>query len=207
MADLVYLNLWLNNFSESNMLQHWGSALAEFPVSATSPGVRSLAVYPLLWSETPVLQQSFQEGADVEHVTGLAAEWLHADCAYEAEMNWDLWLRASPEAPGKRRQVPSPVSLVCFGKEFADEGEEGRCDLQVNFGLDFAFVPDPDELTHLQDSPEMEMARQRTQENIQQLLGFVRRLERRLPVAKKLLWSESGENLAEKILAGWGQER
>ncbi len=116
-------------------------------------------------------------------------------------------MQTSPEAPGKRRQVPSPVSLVCFGKEFADEGEEGRCDLQVNFGLDFAFVPDPDELTHLQDSPEMEMARQRTQENIQQLLGFVRRLERRLPVAKKLLWSESGENLAEKILAGWEQER
>ncbi len=188
------------------MLQHWGSALEEFPVSATSPGVRSLTIYPLRWSETPVLQQSFQEGADVEHVTGLAAEWLHADCAYEAEMNWDLWLQASPEIPGKRRQVPSPVSLVCFGKEFADEGEEGRCDLQVNFGLDFAFVPDLDELTRLQDSPEMEMVRQRTQENIQQLLSFVHRLERKLPVAKKLLWSESGENLAEKILSGWEQE-
>ena len=38
------------------------------------------------------------------------------------------------------------------------------------------------------------------------LEGFVRRLERRLSVAKKLLWSESGENLAEKILAGWEQE-
>ena len=206
MADLVYLDLWINNFTESNMLQHWGSALVEFPVSATSPGVRSLAIYPLRWSETPVLQQCVLEGADVEHVTGLAAEWLHADCAYEVEMNWDLWLQASPEAPGKRRQVPSPVSLVCFGKEFEDEGEERRCDLQVNFGLDYAFVPNPDELAHLQDISEMEMVRQRAQENIQQLLGFVRRLERKLPVAKKLLWSESGENLAEKILAGREQE-
>ena len=206
MAELVYLDLWINNFSESNMLQHWGSVLAEFPVSATSPGVWSLAIYPIYWSETPVLQHSFQEGADVEHVAGLAGEWLHADCAYEVEMNWDLWLQTSAEAPGKRRQVPSPVSLVCFGKEFEDGGEEGRCDLQVNFGLDYAFVPVPDELTHLQGSPEMEIVRQRTQENIQQLLGFVRRLERKLPVAKKLLWSESGENLAEKILAGREQE-
>ena len=206
MADLVYLDLWIDNFSESNMLQHWASVLAEFPVSATSPGVRSLAIYPFRRSETPVLQQSFQEGADVEHVAGLAAEWLHADCAYEAEMNWDLWLQTSPEAPGKRRQVPSPVSLVCFGREFEDESEEGRCDLQINFGLDFAFVPDPDELEHLQDSSVMEIVRQRTQENIQQLLGFVRRLKEKLPVAKKLLWSESGENLAEKILAGREQE-
>ncbi len=206
MADLVYLNLWLNNFSESNMLQHWGSALAEFPVSATLPGVRSLAIYPIRWSETPVLQQSFLEGADVGHVAGLAAEWLHADCAYEVEMNWDLWLQASPEEPGKRRQVPAPVSLTCFGREFEDEGEEGRCDLQVNFGLDYAFIPDPNELAQARTTPELEMIQRRTQENIQQLVGFVHRLERKLPVAKKLLWSESGENLAEKILAGWEQE-
>ena len=210
MADLVYLNLWLNNFSESTMLQHWGSALAEFPVSATSPGVRSLAVYPFRWSETPILEQSFQEGADVDHVVGLTGEWLHADCAYQAQMNWDLWLQASSEAIAGKRQVPAPVSVVCFGQEFEDQGEEGRCDLQVNFGLDFAFVPEQDELTGTKAGPEMpsamELVKRRTQENIQLLLSFVRRLERKLPVAKKLLWSESEENLAEKILSGWEQK-
>ena len=206
MADLVYLNLWLNNFSESNMLQHWGSALAEFPVSATSPGIRSLAIYPFCWSETPILQQSFQEGADLDHVAGLAGEWLHADCAYEAQMNWDLWLLAAPETPGKRRQVPAPVSVVCFGQEFEDKTEEGRCDLQINFGQDYAFIPDPDKLAQARTSPEMELMQRRTQENIHLLLSFVRRLEGSLPVAKKLLWSESGANLAEKILSGWGQE-
>ncbi len=67
-------------------------------------------------------------------------------------------------------------------------------------------MPNPDELAQARTSPELELMQCRTQENIQQLVDFVRRLERRLPVVKKLLWSESGENLAEKILAGWEQE-
>jgi hypothetical protein len=37
------------------------------------------------------------------------------------------------------------------------------------------------------------------QENIRKLLGFVHELDKRLPVQRKTLWTESGENFAEMI--------
>ena len=41
--------------------------------------------------------------------------------------------------------------------------------------------------------------RQRLQENLRKLLDFVHQLENRLPVEKRLLWTESGEDFAEMI--------
>jgi len=56
------------------MLATWAKALAVFPVSTLAPGIRELAVYPFEWGETPVLEQSFQEGAVLEEVVPMAAE-------------------------------------------------------------------------------------------------------------------------------------
>jgi hypothetical protein len=41
--------------------------------------------------------------------------------------------------------------------------------------------------------------RERLQENIRKLLGFVHELDKRLPVQRKTLWTESGENFAAMI--------
>ena len=87
MADRVYLSLWLDEFSAVGMLPVWAKALAEFPVSSLSPGIRELAVYPFHWGETPVLEQSFQEGAGVGEAVALAAEFLHEDYAYGGRLN------------------------------------------------------------------------------------------------------------------------
>ena len=46
--------------------------------------------------------------------------------------------------------------------------------------------------------------RQRLQENLVKLLEFVQQLEKRMPVEKRLLWTESGENLAEMIRKSLG---
>src|SRR5688572_12723548 len=64
MADPVYLGLWVRGFSEQSMLGAWAVALAEFPVSSLAPGIREMTVYPFQWGEAPVLEWSFQDGAE-----------------------------------------------------------------------------------------------------------------------------------------------
>jgi hypothetical protein len=41
-------------------------------------------------------------------------------------------------------------------------------------------------------------------ENIAQLLGYIRKLEKSLPIDRRLLWSSSGEDLAGRIRATYG---
>ena len=204
MADLLYLSLWLRDYNESNMLQHWKRVIETFPVYAASPGVRSVTIYPLHWGEMPVFERSFGEGAEAGELVTLAAEFLHEDCAYEAEMNWDLWFPADTATPEGWSRAPAAVSVACLGPAFDREGADGRADIQVNFGLDTPFLPpDEDALPELGPDFDPDLPDRRIQENLQQLVAFVHQLDQTMPIVKRSLWCESGENLAEKILAVW----
>ena len=206
MADLVYLSLWLRDFSESNMLQHWRRVIEAFPVSATSPGIRVVTIYPFHWGETPVFERSFGEGIEAGEIVNLAAEFLHEDYAYEVEMNWDLWFPGSSASSGGWNRTPAAVSVACLGPAFDREGSDDRADIQVNFGLDTPFLPaEQDALPELGPDFDPDLPDRRTRENLQQLVEFVHRLDQILPIAKRSLWCESGENLAEKILAVWNE--
>jgi len=200
MGDLIYLSLWLRDFRTETMLRYWKSALEQFPCSPERSGVRSMTIYPLDWGQTPLLEQAFSPGVDAESVVRLAQEFLHADCAYEAQMNWDLWVPASDSSKSGWQKAPAVVSVACVGSGFDPEAPENRGDIQINFGLDTPFLPPEPE-----NGPAVRpIAPPRpVQENIQQLLEYVHRLENRLPLLKKLLWCESGENLAEKIQSVW----
>ena len=204
MADLLYLSLWLRDYHVGNMLGHWKTLIEAFPVSAVYPGIRSLAIHPFDWAEAPAFERNFEAGTEAGDVIHLAAEFQYADYAYEAELHWDLWLPdSSPESEGWRRS-PSVCSITCMGPDFESEGSRDRAALQVNFGLDTPFLPsEEDELPSLDPNYDPEMADLRTQANLRQLISFVHQLDQRLPVLKRLLWCESGENLAEKILAAW----
>jgi hypothetical protein len=63
------------------------------------------------------------------------------------------------------------------------------CALEVEFGIDANFLPQPG----LPDSPHM------VESNIKSLLKLVHDLDDALPVETRRLWSESGENFAEKL--------
>lgn len=223
MADHVYLSLWLRDYNEINMLQAWKRVIEAFPFSAGGPAIRSLAIYPFNWSETPVFERSFGEGISAEDVIDLAAEFLHDDYAYEVEVYWDLWLpdptaevteEMEPEAlddsfpeqePGWRL-TPMTVSLACTGPKFnSDDVPEDRADIEINFGLDAPFLPfqlEEDEFPEY----DPDVADIRARQNLQQLIEFVHRLDEILPVERRLLWCESGENLAEKILDAWNEQ-
>jgi hypothetical protein len=70
-----------------------------------------------------------------------------------------------------------------------DEDAALGCALEIEFGIDANFLPQPD----LPDSPHM------IESNIKSLLKLVHDLDDALPVETRRLWSESGENFAEKL--------
>lgn len=242
MADLVYLSLWLRDFSEANMLDYWKQVVEAFPSSERFRGVRTLIVHPLNWQEAVVLEQGFDDGATGEVVASIAAEILHDDYAYEAEMKWDLWfpddvrtaIRDVPDADSEEefegndnvipingksqddgwRKEPVTVSISCLGPAFEIEESGDRPNILICLGLDTPFLPPEDVLVIDQDTDDLEvgddfedvdleLADVRGRENLQQLIALVHRLDESLPITKRLLWCESGENLAEKILDSW----
>jgi hypothetical protein len=186
MADTVYLSLWLQRFDAQTMLDHFEKLLERFPYSRLRPGL-VLRVYALEFAEPPALEQRFEGQPDVRQVTAAAREFLHADCAYQVETHWDLW-----QHDREWKLAPSPVILQCFGSEFpADDGEH----LLLDLGPDSLFLPES-------EAPASFRA---VQSNIRSVLHLATDIEEALPVERRRLWSESGENLAEQLAEVLGE--
>jgi hypothetical protein len=214
MADRVYLSLWMDEFSTERMLSLWAVALAEFPVSSILPGIRELTAYPFHWGEAPALKQSFQEGVSVADALALATEFLHDDYAYEVDLNWDVWVPREAGRLDQWEKVALPVSVACLGPEFdapeldapglEAEDTQDRPHLLLDLGLDSLFLPEDVSRDVLEEALEG-IAETCFRENIAQLLNYVQRLEKSLPVARRVLWESSGEDLAARIRLTYGQ--
>jgi hypothetical protein len=205
MPDLLYLNLWLQNFEEQNMLAYWRRAIEEFPSSPQAPGVRALAVYPLDWNQTATMEDHFLDGGSAEETVHLAQEFLHPDCAYEARMSWDLWLPKSEDPSDGWERKLQGVSIICLGSQFGRDGAEESGHMEINFGPEANFLPP--EIWDLDPEEKLEvMAGRQLLENIDKLLNYARLLEQGLPVARRRLWSESGNDLPNQILSLWKME-
>ena len=217
MPDSVYLSLWLRDFSEPSMLAAWAVALAEFPVSSLAPNIRKVSVYPFNWGEAPVMEQAFDDPGEAEppelpssavhamevaQVAAIAAEFLHEDYAYEAELNWDVWCGWEGTALDQWERRPMPVTISCLGPAFEREDGQESGNLLINFGPESVLFPDENPAA---DSEELleGVAGSCYRDNIEQMLAYVHRIEARLPVTRRLLWSASGEDLAERIRAAW----
>lgn len=187
------------------MLAHWRRAIEDFPCSSQAPGVRAFAIYPLDWNQTATMEDHFPDGGSAEETFQIAQEFLHSDCAYEARMSWDLLLPKSEDPSDGWERKLQGVSIVCLGTEFGREGEEDSGHLEINFGPDTNFLPpeiwdlDPEEKQEAMASPQLF-------ENIDQLVSYARLLEKSLPVSRRRLWSESGNDLPNEILSIWEME-
>jgi hypothetical protein len=180
MADQLYLSYWLAGFTEQNMLRYYEILLRKFPFSRLRPRAL-LRVQAVDRTEPPLLEELLPVPVDPERVLGLAREFQHADCAYLLETAWDLW-----RFEGEWKLRPAPLTLSCFGPAFPSEmGEQ----LLIEFGLDTQFLP------QAELSPNLAPVRH----NIRALLHLVEDLDASLPAARRLLWSESGENFAERL--------
>jgi hypothetical protein len=233
MADLVYLSIWLQDFNPENMLEHWRRAMEAFPVSEIAPGVslsiypfdwsetpvleRSFGVETdaeeLAQLSSEFLHDDYAYEAEMRWDLWLPANGEAASGGPDGgrmqeeldeggedlgEEDKDVELAGDTQW----RRAPSAVALACLGPGFAPEESEDRAHIRICFGIDAPFLPMDEEDAEASgiDTDEADV---RGRENLQQLVEFVHRLDEILPVSRRLLWCESGENLAQKIMNAW----
>ena len=100
----------------------------------------------------------------------------------------------SPDDPWKLR--PHTVRILGFGPSFDMAGFEQNGHLLVDFGLDTPWI-----LETLGDQPLDFAAQLHIQQNVEKLLAFTLLVEKNCGISSRLLWTESGEPLAEKLIA------
>jgi hypothetical protein len=98
---------------------------------------------------------------------------------------------------------PSTVRILGFGPKFDDAGFDQNGHIRVDFGLDTPWVMDDtlDDEDLLEDEDLKALAQKRIQQNIEMLLAFTLSVEKHCGISSRLLWTESGEPLAEKLIA------
>ena len=191
MGDSLYLSLWFPSFDESEILPRTVSVLRQIPFSAARDGVTYAAIQPVSWSEPTILERRFHPGGAPEVAVAELAELLHDDYAYLFEAYWDLW--TPPEGAEKWVLEPSLVRLIAHGTEFEERAAEQAGHIQIDFGLDSSFLHEEVALTS--------EAERNVRSNVQKLVELTARMEKNAGATGRLLWSESEENLAQKLIA------
>lgn len=164
----------------------------------------------------------------IETAVADATEQLHDDMAYEFEMRWNLWMpdlsdHASNEAQLDTlwRLEPRTLRILGFGPNFDAAAYEQNGHIRLDFGLDTPWVldaldsdtveedrldDDRDASTDPYDEADPELQHdtetiQRIQQNVEMLLALTLSIEKHCGISSRLLWTESGEPLAEKLIA------
>jgi hypothetical protein len=123
-----------------------------------------------------------------------AMEILHDDFAYEFELMWELWV---PETGGGLnpmwKKEPRAVRIVGYGPEFDEGAYEQNGHIRVDFGPDTPFLQEEVDLD--------EEAAAHVKQNVQMLVDFTNAVQHNAGISSRLLWSESGESLAQKLIA------
>jgi hypothetical protein len=195
MSDELNLSLWFPSFAEAEMMPRTLSVLRQFPFSQVRPGITAAAAYPLSWNEAPVYSHSFDFPVQPERAVAFVAEFLHDDYAYEFEALWDLWTpRDENQLEGAGAWVlrPSPVKLVAQGLRFEGGEYQETGHILVKLGLDAPFLYEEEDLSD---------AEMRVRSNVQKLIQFTNAVEKNCGISGRVLWSESEENLAQKLVA------
>ncbi|MBZ5666696.1 MAG: hypothetical protein LAO30_19075 [Acidobacteriia bacterium] len=190
MADSLYLSLWFPSFDEAEILPRTVSVLRQIPFSPAREGVTYTAIQPVSWSEPTILERRFRPGVAPEEAAAEIAEFLHDDYAYIFEAYWDLW--TPPEGAEKWILEPSLVRLTAHGLEFEERAAEETGHIQIDFGLDTSFLHEEVEFTA--------EAERNVRSNVQKLVEFTAQVEKNAGATGRLLWSESEENLAQKLI-------
>jgi hypothetical protein len=217
MADQLYLSIWYPNFSLQTLPAALVGVLRQFAIIAKAgqPNnelgrVAAASTYPIDWTESPTYQRIYvndarsqssedTEGSIIENAVAEATEQLHEDTAYEFEMRWMLWMPDTDAGTQEAefdmawRLEPARVRITGFGPEFDEGSYEQNGHIRVDFGLDTPWV--------LEDESIDLAAAERIKQNVEKLLAFTLSVEKNCGISSRLLWTESGEPLAEKLIA------
>jgi hypothetical protein len=215
MADTLYLSLWYPNLRLAAMGDKLTSVLGAFAKHGGEARVYSATVWPVNWSESPVFQKIFghaERGLEPRQAVEDALELLHEDYAYEFQIGWSLWepeiapaqLRPAQDDSAAEEDVPQTrwaresrlVRVTGYGPLFDEGAYEQDGHIRIDFGSDAAFLDEEIEL-------DATTARH-VEENVRQLVELTNAVEKESGATARLLWSELGESLAQRLAARLG---
>lgn len=190
MPDPLYLSLWFPSFDIEDMLPRALAVMEQFPYSALQSGISYVALHPVSWDEATILEQRFRPGISPAEAVQIASDLLHEDYAYFFEAYWDLWKLTEG---GKWALQPAGVKFLVHGLEFDDGVYQQEGHIQVDLGVDTPFLHEDVRLTS--------EAETRVRANVQKLVEFTTKAQKSSGATGRLLWSESEENFAQKLIS------
>jgi hypothetical protein len=229
MSDTLYLSLWFPNLRLEALPDKLTAVLGEFAAHGGEARVYAATAWPVNWSETPVFQRVYgwgERGAEPQQAVEEALELLHEDTAYEFQIGWSLWeLDSTQKNAGPLRQAqgrlststaraafaqddsamgfdarwarePRLVRVTGYGPLFDEAAYEQDGHIRLDFGTDTPFLEEDLEL----DS----VATRHVEENVRQLVELTAAVEKSSGATARLLWSELGESLAQRLAARLG---
>ena len=200
MSDTLYLSLWFPNLRLAALPDKMTAVLGAFAAHGGDERVYSATVWPVGWSESPVFQHVYgrgERGAEPHQAVEAAMELLHDDYAYEFQIGWDLWeLETPPNLDPRWAREPRLVRVTGFGPLFAEGTYEQDGHIQIDFGDDAVFLEVDADLDAF--------AARHIEENVRQMVELTSALEKVSGATARVLWSELGESLAQRLAARLG---
>jgi hypothetical protein len=228
MSDTLYLSLWYPNLQLATLPDKLTAVLNEFAAHGGQARVYAATVWPVSWSEPPVFQRVWgrgqyapEGGVEPRPAVEETLELLHDDYAYEFQIGWNLWvLEAENATPGPHTQGshPTPLSstqnenhsgrwvreprlvrVTGYGPLFDEGAYEADGHIRIDFGPDAPFLDEWEDDTELNA-----IAARHVDENIRQLVALTAAVEKSSGATARLLWSELGESLAQRLATRLG---
>ncbi len=210
MADSLYLSLWYPNLRLAGLGDKLMEVLGAFAAHGGEAKVYAGTVWPVSWSEAPVFQRVWgrvqgapaqggdaARGIEPRQAVEEALELLHEDYAYEFQIGWSLWEMETPSSLDPRWvREPRLVRVAGFGPLFDDGAYEQEGHIKVDFGTDAPFLEEGVDLD--------KVGAKHVEENVRQLVELTAAIEKGSGATARLLWSELGESLAQRLAARLG---
>ena len=217
MSDTLYLSLWYPNLRLAALPDKLTAVLGAFAANGGERGVYAATVWPVSWSEAPVFQRVWGRvttGIEPRQAVEEAVELLHEDYAYEFQIGWSLWelegdFSTLPpggelaQEPGNLARLdprwvraPRLVRVTGFGPLFDEAAYEQDGHIRVDFGADAPFLEEEAELDAI--------GARHIEENVRQLVALAQGVEKESGATARLMWSELGESLAQRLAARLG---
>jgi hypothetical protein len=216
----------------SEFANHGGEALV-YSATVWPVNWSESPVFQQVYGRRPGSQAGALPGAEPRAAVEETLEILHEDYAYEFQIGWNLWeleggpgstgggATADPSTPLRSAQDdkarvgsaeddssgvgwdprwvrgPRLVRVTGFGPLFDQGAYEQDGHIRIDFGNDTPFLEEEAELNSV--------AARHMEENVRQLVELTAGVEKASGATARLLWSELGESLAQRLAARLSQ--
>ena len=215
MPDTLYLSLWYPNLRLEALPDKLTAVLGAFAAHGGEEKVYAATVWPVNWSEAPVFQRVYgrmggapgtSPGVEPRQAVEEALELLHDDYAYEFQVGCNLWewedadsaaLAAETTSAEEKNVIgrwargPRLVRVTGYGPLFDEGAYEQDGHIRIDFGSDTPFLEEDADLD--------QVGARHVEENVRQLVELAGGVEKASGATARLLWSELGESLAQRL--------